>query len=566
MPARSAALLRILRNPTLRSEYLPIITPLRWDQWRDALSLAGSLSSFSDVPIGLRDGFRLGVSSSVVTTTSPPNHKSALDNSTFIDEQIGSELKAGCYSLPLDPSEFESLFGAYRSSPLGVAFHATSGKPRLIQNHSFPRNNPLLSSVNSEINSDLFQCDWGSFSDCILRVLNAPPGSEVAIFDVEAAHRRMPVAPEDRTHVCIAWNGKVILDHCCCFGCSSSSSIFGRCADTIRTIYTFHKVDDLLNWADDFIFWRFPITPSPSGPWLYSYDESLIWSVADSLGWPWSKKPGKCIPFASSFKYVGFEWDLVHKTVSLPKQKRLKFLAKLTTWVQGGRVSAKECQSVVGSLNHCSIVAFSSRTHLPSLYRFSSQFKSRHEFAKLSIPKPVLKDIEWWRTILSNPSSCTLPICHRPPPSSCQIHVDASTSWGIGLVIDGRWQAWQLTGNWNSDGRDIGWAEMLAVEMALLTLIAGKLPPATYTIHSDNAGVVGAFSASRSRNSHQNSILRHVFILMRDHDIWLDVHWIPSEENLADGPSRGIFPPLSSQIQTAVSIPPPFVSFLRIPS
>ena len=558
-------LLRILRNPTLRSKYLPIVTPLKWDRWQDLLSAAGSLIQFPDVPIGLRDGFRLGVSSSISTTFSPPNHKSALDNASFIDEQISTETGAGRYSRPFSPVEFESLFGPYRSSPLGVAFHPSTGKPRLIQDHSFPRNNPLLPSINSEIDSDLFQSDWGSFSNCLLRVLNAPPGTEVAVFDVDAAHRRMPVAPEDRLHVCIAWNGKVILDFCCCFGCSSSSGIFGRCADAIKTIYIHQKVDDVLNWADDFTFWRFPILPSPSGPWTYSYDESLIWDVANTLGWPWSKKPGKCIPFASSFKYVGFEWDLTQKTVRLPDSKRQKFLAKLSPWVQNGKVSAKECQSLVGSLNHCSVVVFSSRSRLPSLYRFSAQFQSRSQFIKLSIPNTVLKDVEWWRTVLSDPSACSMPIRQRPPPSSCKIYVDASTSWGIGLLIDGRWQAWQLLHGWHSDGRDIGWAEMLAVEMALLTLIAGKLPPATYSILSDNTGVVGAFSTSYSRNSHQNSILRHILILMRESDIWLETRWIPSEENLADGPSRGKFPTQSSRIRTTVSIPPPFRSLLCMP-
>jgi hypothetical protein len=251
--------------------------------------------------------------------------------------------------------------------------------------------------------------------------------------------------------------------------------------------------------------------------------------------------------------------------VSLPDSKRKKFLAKLVPWVEVGKVSAKECQSVVGSLNHCSVIVYSSRTHLPSLYRFSSQFQARSQFVKLSIPKPVIDNINWWRNVLSDPTSCSMPICHRPPASSCQIYVDASTSWGVGLVIDGRWQAWRLADGWNSNGRDIGWAEMLAVEMALLTLIAGKFPPATYTIHSDNSGVVGAFGASRSRNPQQNSILCHILILMRDSNIWLDTLWIPSGENLADGPSRGILPPMSSRIRATVSIPPPFLPLIHCP-
>lgn len=52
------------------------------------------------------------------------------------------------------------------------------------------------------------------------------------------------------------------------------------------------------------------------------------------------------------------------------------------------------------------------------------------------------------------------------------ISVDASTSWGIVLVIDGQWQAWQLVPGWKSDGRDIGWAEMVAIEFVTHTVVA----------------------------------------------------------------------------------------------
>jgi len=159
--------------------------------------------------------------------------------------------------LPLSPSEFLATYGPYRTSPLGIVMNPTSNKQRLIQDHSFPRNNPSLPSINSKIDSSLFLCDWGSFIDCFMAVLNAPPGTEVAIFDVDAAHRWMTTAPEDWLHLCIAWGGKVYADHCCCFGCCSSSGIFGRCADASKAIYLYKGVNDILKWADDYSFWRF---------------------------------------------------------------------------------------------------------------------------------------------------------------------------------------------------------------------------------------------------------------------------------------------------------------------
>jgi hypothetical protein len=552
----------ILRNPILRSNLFPIVTPLKWSRWQDLLSAAGAIHEFSDIPIGLRDGFRIGVSSHITDTFSPPNHKSALDNSDFVDSQIQTELASGRYSEGLSIADFLATYGHFRSSPLGVTFHPNSGKPRLIQDHSFPRNNPIISSINFEIDNDMFKCDWGSFIDCLLHVLDAPPGTQVAVFDVDAAHRRMPVAPEDRLHVCVVWRDKVHMDHCCCFGCTSSSGIFGRAADAIVVIYKHNGVDAIIKWADDFTFWRFPILPSISGPWHYSYDESLIWRIGEDLGWPWSTKPGKCIPFASSFRYLGFDWDLVTKSVALPDSKREKFLSKLAPWVAGAKVAAKECLGVIGSLNHCSVVIFSSRTRLPSLYRFSSRFKKLSPFVKLPIPHNVLEDISWWREVLSNPAACILPIHCHPPRSDLNIFIDASTSWGIGVVIEDQWLAWRLADGWQEDGREIGWAEMVALQLLVLTLIASRAPPATYSVRSDNKGVVGAFDANYSRSPLQNAILRHIFTLLRDHDIWLEMKWVPSADNLADGPSRGIFPPFSSRIDADFSIPHPLRAYV----
>ena len=237
------------------------------------LRKAGVLERFSDVPSGIHYGFSLGVSSTITSIFSPPNHKSALDNKDFVTTQINKEVALGCYSEPLEPALFFAKYGPYRTSPLGVV---SGSKLRLIQDHSFPCSGSTLNSINSEIDTSRFQCDWGSFLDCFSAVLDAHPGTQVAVFDVDSAHRRMPIRPRDRLHVCVAWQGLVYMDHCCCFGCASSSGIFGRCADAIKEIYLSRGVNLVLKWADDFTFWRRPCADSTSPPWSYPFDESLI--------------------------------------------------------------------------------------------------------------------------------------------------------------------------------------------------------------------------------------------------------------------------------------------------
>src|ERR1700730_2194738 len=81
-------------------------TPLLWEWWESALREAGLLDRFSDVPLGIHFGFSLGVSSVITQVFSPPNHKSALENESFVTTQINKEVALSRYSSPLPPALF----------------------------------------------------------------------------------------------------------------------------------------------------------------------------------------------------------------------------------------------------------------------------------------------------------------------------------------------------------------------------------------------------------------------------------------------------------------------------
>ena len=82
---------------------------------------------------------------------------------------------------------------------------------------------------------------------------------------------------------------------------------------------------------------------------------------------------------------------------------------------------------------------------------------------------------------------------------------------------------------------------MVAVELAIRTLISGKFSNCHIIVRSDNQGVVGALKAGRSRGTQQNLILREIVKLIQDHNLWISTVWIATLENPADDPSRGVF-------------------------
>jgi len=540
-------------NPALRSEILPIVTPLHWGKWWDRLKEASILGDFYDVPQGLCSGFNVGVHEALTSTFTPPNSASGVENYDIIDTYYASEEAAGRVSRLFDPAVLQSLIGHFHTSPMGVFFRSPTSKPQIVQDHSFPRNHPSLLSVNSQISSSDFHCDWYSFHDCYQLVAAAPPRTQAVVFDVDAAFRRVPLAPEDHPFMCILLkNGTIRIDHVFCFSGTSGPRVFSHVADAIVAIYYFARIEALLKWVDDFIFFRYAHYDSTRSSWSYLYNAQLIWNIARYLGWPWAL--AKFIDFSSVFPYVGFMWDMEEKVVYLTAEKCAKFVARLEPWTSGGLVTHHDCQVVLGTLNHCALILPDSRSHLPSLFRLCGSFGQSHYMTKHRITTTVANDIAWWRIRLSAPW-CELWIKPIPDPSPFKIHVDASTSWGIRFMWKGQWLAWKLKAGWKGDGRDIGWAEMVAVELVLITLVAAGIYSAHLILRSDNSGVCGTMAAGKSCNPTQNDILRHTVELLRDSELTVTVNWISTNENLADTPSRGKLSPKATIFTPLPKVP-----------
>jgi len=110
------------------------------------------------------------------------NHASSQLSPTFIDNYISAEQAAGRYSRGYTPHELEQIIGPFRSAPLGLVPKLNSNKFRLIQDLSYPRNDPSFASVNAGINSDEFPTVWDTFDSTAKLILSLPPGCSAATF------------------------------------------------------------------------------------------------------------------------------------------------------------------------------------------------------------------------------------------------------------------------------------------------------------------------------------------------------------------------------------------------
>jgi hypothetical protein len=355
------------------------------------------------------------------------------------------------------------------------------------------------------------------------------------------------------------------LDHGHPFGCTSSTGNHGEVGDFTEDCWAELEVGPVRKWVDDFVVFRFPISGDGSlgDPYLYLYDRESMLAKIESLGIPWHKSKGQ--DFDSSFVYLGFHWDLASKTVSLTDEKRLKFKGRVDDFLrlyENSQAPIDAILSLNGSLSHIAFVYPRGRSFLPNISAFTSSFPSN--FHHRYPPKSVISDLKWWsRTLAISDWKCSL----RPrlPVQDIGLFVDASTSWGIGLILGSGagWDAWALTDKPRSPFQHIGWLEAVAVELALHVLVARGVHSSHILIYSDNQGVIGAWNRGRGRNPEINLSIRRAELLAHEHAIALSFNFVDSEDNLADPISRGILGPVEQHLASSFPLPVDLRPFLR---
>ena len=356
------------------------------------------------------------------------------------------------------------------------------------------------------------------------------------------------------------------MDHDVPFGLASASGLQGEVADATVDIWEHHDISPAVKWVDDFSVFRFPKTDglfhdiSNGVRYAYGYDLTSIKLVIAPLGIPWHKDKGQ--EFSDTFIYLGFDWDLPNKSVSLPNLKREKYLRKLSLLISTSertQVLKAHAENVVGMLSHITFVYQHGRSYMSNLYKWLTSFHG--DFIPRWITSSALTDLRWWFALLSQnhtPRSLAPGGCTR----DYNIWVDASTEWGIGLIWGSHWSAWKLLDGWRGPSRDIGWLEGVAVELAILATRAMGIRDADVLIRSDNEGVIGAFSKGRCSNFMTNLSIRRSDEVYSDVGISVTLIYVNTVDNLADPISRGILPPSSQAFPLSIPIPIPLLSFI----
>ena len=586
----------------LEQKRLKASSPYHYQAWEAELTRLALLPRYPAIVRGLKHGFDLGIPP-IYNTFTPPNHSSILHLHDVYTSTVHSEFAAGRYIGPFSRTQLEAELGPFQTSPLSfVPKAAKPGKYRAVHNFSFPHKpSPDAVSINSHIESEDFPCTWGTFTTVALLIARLPPGSQASVRDVAEAYRTIPANPSQWPGLVIRLQGEdqFAVNVCNNFGLSSAGGVYGMLADAGTDIFRGNGIGPLSKWVDDHIFFRIPRQhlaaynisraqwsreihthggrqqeggriwfrgknlpddhpeefdedcsmpfqnlagplPRNSEDEPFTYTDADIDAISESLGIRW--EPSKATPFGSEVPYLGFCWDLHARTVRLLDKKRVKYLAAISLWEETRTHNLLETQQLYGKLLHASLVFLPGRAYLTNLETMLSLFHNS-PFLPRTPPRDTSGDLQWWKHRLSQPSP-PRPIPTPKPLIDHEAYSDASSGFGIAITIGPKWRAWKLAPGWNSQGRDILWAEAVGFELLVLHLLAISSEGEHIKVHGDNRGVVEGWWKKSSANKPTNRVFRRILELSEGCDRTIHTRYVPSAQNPADPPSRGIYPPL----------------------
>ncbi|KIM86982.1 hypothetical protein PILCRDRAFT_64260, partial [Piloderma croceum F 1598] len=506
----------------------------------------------------------------ISSTQAPPNRESVAEFKEEFARIVEHEIIKGRYIGPISHQDLEALLGPFQSSPFSIIPKPGKiGKYRNVQNYSFPIC-PSLSfpnqSINSLVDSDSFPTTWGTFSLVSLLIHRLPPGSQLATRDVAEAYRTIPLHHSQ-------WPATVVrldefsfaIDTSVCFGSGPSAGTYGEVRNAASDILRFQGIGPISSWVDDHLFFRikktflpeynerrkswnvnitqrgrhqhggrfwygghvfedgtieefdkncrFPVkdllqrTECSAEDTLYTYNFADIDFYSLQLGIPWELSKDR--PFACVTTYIGFDWDVESYQVSLGHTKKEKYLRAMEEWLVLATHTLEEVQKLYGKLLHA------------------------------AIPHPLpLYDVHGYS--------------------------DASSKIGIAITIRNRWRAWCLVPGWQSlDGqRDIGWAEAVAFECLIRSLVENGKETHNFIIYGDNKGVVEGWWNGHSRNRAVNGVFKRLHSVIADSPIRHSfTSYVRSKDNPANAPSRGIYPPMHLLLPP-IQLPPELNRFL----
>lgn len=537
----------------------PVKCKMNVTEWEELMRETGLEKEVEYITEGFKNGFCLGIPQHQIEGMkwyTPQNHKSAMQARQSIEQTLRKEKEAGRMVGPFTHEEVYKNLGFFRTNPMGGAING-DGSIRMVNDLSHPKKEKGIPSVNSLVDKLNYETFWDDFDTVALFFQENPGPWECAIFDWQKAYRQLPGHPCQRRFLCILdFEGQVWVDLAVGFGGVASCGVFGAPAHVWKVIMEhllgFQKI---FRWVDDNLILRRPGSPASLAD---------VTTLSNNLGV--ETNPAKNHEFGDKQRYVGFIWNGKDHTVRLPEEKlreRTKLVVDLlsseTAW------SFDQIKSCIGKLVHTVYIVPHMKAYMRSFYKWLKDRVNKSALRKT--PAYVRADLEEWQRCLLTFQK--RPLIPSPKAEEVGCTGDASSSFGIGVLIQESWACFELVQDWPTrdlaEGkRSIAWAETVAIRLGLLVL--GKLRRVEgkkFYVWTDNTTLQSAVGRRKSKDEQVNEEWKEIQHLLTKLTCDIEAKRVTSKGNVADALSRGFLGSLQWYAEVKIEIPPDLEHLLK---
>ena len=321
-------------------------------------------------------------------------------------------------------------------------------------------------------------------------------------------------------------------------------------------IFKRNGASDVWHYWDDFI------TVGPPNSDKCQNNIALMVELCRRLGVPLAED--KLIGTCTCLVFLGIEIDTIAGEIRLPREKLICFKGLIQQWTEKRRCTKRELLSLIGQLQHATVVIHPGHSFLRQLIALSKSVnKLTHH---LSINNEARSNILWWHSFLEGWNGTNLlSVAGKRAPDKT-FTSDASGSWGCRAHWETEWfqLAWDNT------------PEMRATNIATQELLPVVVAAAVWgrrwsgLCQSDNQAVVAVLTSRSCRDKDLMHLLRCLFFFEAEFHFNLVAIHIPGKLNiLADSLSLNDASLLLQQVNQEVShkptaIPMPLLELLAV--
>lgn len=473
---------------------------------------------------GLTNGFRLNYSGPRVFRESP-NLLSAREHHEELKIKIDKEVELGRISGPFEGLPISNL----QVSPIGIVPKSTGGW-RLITHLSYPNDG----GINHFIDPIHCTVKYTSFDKVIEMLSKLGRGAEMGVLDIKSAFRLLKVHPGDFDLLGFKFDSKYYIDKCLPMGCSRSCRIFESFSSFLHWLVSQKTgLNTLDHYLDDFIF---------AGREHSGHCNKLMncfSSTCTELGIPLADD--KSVGPVTVLTFLGLEIDSEEMLIKIPQNKLDSLIETLEGFLEKNRITLKELQSLVGSLNFFGKAIRSSRAFNRRFYDLTMHANKPHHYIKLN--NETKEDLRMWLRFLRSYNGKTyFPDSEWTSNEVLELFTDSSGAKGMGCgaYFAGEWIYLQWPKKW-FDSEIMGNITFLEFVPVLIgTCIWGcQLKNKKIVFYIDNNALVQIVNTQTSKSKSVMALMRPFVLFAMQHNIIFRAKHIAGKNNeIADSISR----------------------------